>query len=191
MKKIVISLLLISVLIFTGCPFKKKDKYISQFHYLTANVSDLRSIAEEDAITRKDAAYLFSIYFPITVKIDAQEIPFDIKMYPYPSLILSAVKRQMMSLYPDGTFKPDEIVSRYQLAILLTKYILTIDPFFDANFRDIELKDVNETFFAYKPIAMMISSGIMETANDSFYPNGIVSGYDAIRFFHRIREFYR
>lgn len=181
----------VALLIFTGCPFRKKDKYLSQFDYLTSNVTDLRFIAEENVLTRKDAAYLFSIYFPLTVKVESMEIPFDVKMYPYPSLICSAVKRGMINLYPDSTFRPDEIVYRYQLAILLSKYVLTVDPFFDANFRIAELNDVDESFFAYKPISMMVSSGVMEAKNDSFYPNAPVSGYDALRFFHRIREFYR
>jgi len=179
------------LIILTGCPFKKQDKYIAKFYYLTSNVKELRYIAKEDFTTRKEVAYMFSIYFPQTVKIDNNEIPFDIKMYPYPSLIYSAVKRGIVSMYPDKSFKPDEILIRYQLAIMLSKYILIVDPFFGANFREMKINDVSETFFAYKPIVMMISSGIMEAKNDSFYPNEIVSGYDIISYFYRVREFYR
>ncbi|HAV93203.1 TPA: hypothetical protein DCW38_08520 [candidate division WOR-3 bacterium] len=191
MKRRMIALTVICLIIFTGCPFKKQDKYISEFHYLTANVKDIRFISEEDFIVRKDVAYLFSIYFPMTVNIGMNEIPFDLKMYPYPSLLYSSVKRGMMNIYPDNTFKPEETVTKYQMAILLAKYILTVDPFFDANFRAMKINDVPESFFAYKPIVMMIASGIMESKNDSFYPNGTVSGYDAIRYFHKVREFYR
>lgn len=188
-RRIFLFILMLAVL--TGCPFKKQDKYISQFQYLTANVKEIRYISEEEAITRKDVAYLFSVYFPVTVKSDMTEVPFDIRMYPYPSLIYSAVKRGMVSIYPDSTFKPDEVVSRHQLAIYLAKYVLTVDPFFNANFREIEIADVDYGFFAYRPVAMIIGAGVMETRNDSFYPEAVVSGYDAIRFFHRIREFYR
>ncbi|MDY6786950.1 MAG: hypothetical protein SVK54_02365 [candidate division WOR-3 bacterium] len=192
MRRSLIRITLIALLIIiAGCSvLRKENKYKSEFDNLTAQRRELRSIIEKNRVTRLDIAYLTGIFLPLEDNISISDIPFDLRIHLYPGLAYTAVRRGMMKIFPDSSFKPDEYVKRYQLAIFFTRYILSADPFFDAAAPDIELKDVSRGFFAYKPIVTVVERDLIETDNGNFYPFGYISGSQAVEYFYRLSRFY-
>lgn len=185
-------IMILTVLIMSaGCAtLNRGGKEIAYFESQTSAMTDLRYIETKSIITRVDAAYLFTVFFPEKVGVEASKIPFDLRMQLYPSVAYGAVKRGIMNVFPDSTFKPDEPVLKYQLAIFLCRYMSLRDPFYDSNLKSIDMKDADASFFAYKPISIMIQRNIMEAEDGWIYPNSTMSGKEAIKYFYRVRRLY-
>lgn len=88
----------------------------------------------------------------------------------YSGAIQYAVDLKIINGFPDGTFRPNEPVTRGQMAILFTRaYEFFHDPFTrPKNLRPrARLYDMSESMHAYEPVQLMIRHRI---ANG--YPNG-------------------
>ena len=160
------------------------------FESATVQTKELRYIAQKEELNRLDIAYLFAVFVPTQMQVDFKQIPLDMKMQLYPHLAFSTVKRDIMTIFPDSTFKTFEKVQKYQLAIFFTRYINSMDPFFDAGMKNRYIADVNEVFFAYKPVNTVVTRDIMPLDNERFYPFKFVSGKEAIEMFYRLNRFY-
>ena len=190
MKKFIINIVII-LLIFCNCTlFRRTPQSLNSFVSRTENYSELRYIIQSDAISRLDCAYLFAMYVPQQTMIEYSSIPLDLRVKLYSKTAYSTVVRGIMQLFPDNTFKPDEKISRYQLAIFFTRYITMVDPFFDKGMKNIIIKDVDSKFFAYKPVNTVVSRNIMELDNGQFKPYDYVSGNEAVEYFYRLSRFY-
>lgn len=69
--------------------------------------------------------------------------------------------------YEDGTFRPDQSVTRGQAAVILAR-VLELDT---ENVKAVSYKDVTEKQGAYKAIAAVTNAGIMSGFGDKFEPN--------------------
>ena len=176
----------------SGCSlFNRTPSSIKTFMTVSEQYKELRYIPNSVAITRLECAYLFALFLPVQMSVDFAEVPLDLRLKLYPKTAYSTVKRDIMSTFPDNTFKPDERIRKYQLAIFITRFIADIDPFFDKGIKEIEIRDVNESFFAYKSINTVVSRNIIELKNGNFDPYAYITGREAINYFHRLSRFYR
>ncbi len=176
----------------SGCSlFNRTPSSIKTFMTVSEQYKELRYIPNSVAITRLECAYLFALFLPVQMSVDFAEVPLDLRLKLYPKTAYSTVKRDIMSTFPDNTFKPNERIRKYQLAIFITRFIADIDPFFDKGIKEIEIRDVNESFFAYKSINTVVSRNIIELKNGNFDPYAYITGREAINYFHRLSRFYR
>ncbi|KMY55578.1 hypothetical protein AC623_17895 [Bacillus sp. FJAT-27231] len=82
--------------------------------------------------------------------------------------IASATEKKIISGFPDGTFRPNEFVTRGQMAILLAKaFELTKEE-------EIPFSDVNAKMAAYASIKKLIAAGIASGYEDSTYRPNLV-----------------
>lgn len=190
MKKYLI-IVIVSILILNSCTvFRRQPQSIQSFMNRTEHYKELRYIMHTDAITRLDCAYLFALFMPSQSTVNYYDIPLDLRLKLYSKTAYSTVQRGFMSVFPDNTFKPDEKIQRYQIAIFISRYIASVDPFFDKGMEHIDIMDTDETFFAYKPLQTVVSRNIIEMDKGRFRPYDYVTGTEAIEYFHRLSKFY-
>ena len=80
------------------------------------------------------------------------------------------IDRDIIKGYPDGSFRPDDSVTRAQVAVLLTR-ALGLNT---SNVKNPNYQDVPVTHTYYKEIAAAQNTGIFQTAQ-KFNPSGTVS----------------
>lgn len=179
------------MMLFASCTlFRRQPKSVQSFMNRTDNYQELRYIIQTDALTRLDCAYLFALFMPAQVNVNFDDIPLDLRLKLYSKTAYSSVQRGYMSVFPDKTFKPDEKIQRYQLAIFISRYIASVDPFFDKGIKQVDIEDIDQTFFAWKPVQTVVSRDIMELKDGMFGPYDYVTGKEAIEYFHRLSIFY-
>ncbi|MEQ8175519.1 MAG: S-layer homology domain-containing protein [Syntrophomonadaceae bacterium] len=83
--------------------------------------------------------------------------------YPY---ITTMVQNGILAGYPDGSFRPEDPVTRAQCAALLLR--LTSSTLNGA-FLPGEIQDVDPSFWACQPVAASLNSGIMEPVDPSHF----------------------
>jgi len=110
----------------------------------------------------------------------------DVENHWAKNWIEDIVKARGMEVFPDHTFRPDELITRANYAMtmqtimimatgdegLATKYVGETSRF----------PDVNSSHFAYNAIALMVDRGIMhaDKMTGAFNLNGNMSGADAL-----------
>lgn len=72
---------------------------------------------------------------------------------------------KLISGYPDGTYKPEELVTRAQMAVYLARAI-KIDPY---NKISPSFKDVSKSYWAYKEIEALYLRGVVSGFPDGTY----------------------
>lgn len=78
------------------------------------------------------------------------------------------VEHGLISGYPDGTFKPDQALTRAQAAALLTRALnLSTSDVVNPNFADVSTSNTN-----YKQIAAIVNAGIMNGTGDGKFNPG-------------------
>lgn len=82
--------------------------------------------------------------------------------------IASAVEKGIISGFPDGTFRPNEFVTRGQMAILLSKAFELTDE------DTIQFSDVHPKMAAYPYIRKMTAAGIASGYEDNTYKPNLV-----------------
>ena len=80
------------------------------------------------------------------------------------------IDRDIIKGYPDGSFRPNENVTRAQVAVLLTR-ALGLNT---SNVKNPNFQDVPVTHTYYKEIAAAHNAGIFQSARE-FFPNGTIS----------------
>ncbi len=73
---------------------------------------------------------------------------------------------EIINGYSDGSFKPNQTITRIQTAIMITK-ALDLDT---TNLPSIDYKDVSEDMTGYKSIAAVTKEGIFSGSNGQFMP---------------------
>lgn len=82
------------------------------------------------------------------------------------------VKKGIITGYPDGTFKPNNTISRGETAVMLTR-TLKLDT---SNVKDPGFKDVSKSNMYYKEIAAAANAGLIKgREKDKFVSNGKLS----------------
>lgn len=183
-------ILLILLVVLTGC-FPKNDRYLSFFKSkVDKDYPFMKGLEKKNVVTKSDVAYLFGIYFPQQIFIYSNEIPFDIKMFPKSEILYAQVKRGILPPLPDNTFKPETPILRYQIAVFFYNFILKNGFLSNFKMNVVDIKDVDEKFFAYKPISNVIFLGIMEVDDGYFNPYNTISGYELIKYFYRLNNLF-
>lgn len=143
-------------------------------NYYGDNIMQLKRITVKDSDTGQD----------IVAKINKYSnsfglIPFwDIKNNLSEKSILHSVIKGFLSGYDDGSFKPDNKISRAEFASVINRAFLK-----DKTVPDTEMtfKDVNKSDWYYNSIAQVASNNIMSGYEDNtFRPNSPVTREEAI-----------
>lgn len=97
----------------------------------------------------------------------------DVKDPEMQKAVQSLVDRNVMTLYTDGSFKPNKELTRSEVAKIIAR-ALNLDT---TNVKDPKLKDVPNTHGNYKYIAAVAQAGIMTGYNGVFNPGkGVTRG---------------
>jgi len=88
-------------------------------------------------------------------------------------------------MYPDHTFRPDELMTRAEFALLIQNILImeTHDESLATKYfgEESHFPDVNSSHPAYNAIVLCVNRGIMKTKMDgSFGMTDYVSGADAL-----------
>ncbi len=151
--------------------------------------SQYDAIPSQEAITKEDIAGLIGVKFQNYLE-DLEKEPsiiIDISTSWASKYILKLTSMDILSIYPNHTFKPKKIITRSELAEIMYSLInylkkqgyslvQQIPP------QSIQLPDVPPNNFYYRPITMAISYGILNTSTGgNFNPEDPVSGQNAIK----------
>lgn len=91
------------------------------------------------------------------------------KTHPYAREISTLVNLNIVSGYPDGSFRPENSLTRAEYAVLFTRAL----GYTPSN--KTTIRDVPESHWANTAITIMVDAGIMELEEDgNFYPNNEV-----------------
>ena len=147
MKKRLISLLLIFCLVLSFVP--------------------VMAGAEEVPLTREKLCEYLAIKLNLTEQPEANPFTDTDNYY-----VLACVQAGIMGGYPDGTFKPAEVVTRAQVAKVLC-YAMGLDA--EANGTTMPIADVSQSHWAYLYVVAALGAGAMKVdADGKFNPNANV-----------------
>jgi len=106
-----------------------------------------------DKITRAEVAEMLARADKLTEMAD--NIFSDIENHPARDYILMGVNTGVFEGYPDGTFRPDNNMTRYALVAAMVRYLLGGEPTEDM-WEDIDFKlvDVPQSHWAYRYVAL-------------------------------------
>ncbi|MEC1177074.1 S-layer homology domain-containing protein [Metasolibacillus meyeri] len=90
----------------------------------------------------------------------------------YYHIIKEMVAKEVITGYPDGTFKPNELMTRKHAAALISRAFPTLPAYH----KGISLTDVNKDNPYYKDIRRVLEADIIQHANNfDFRPNDIIT----------------
>jgi len=97
----------------------------------------------------------------------------------------NCVKYGAMDLMPDGSFRPTQVVSRQEMAMLVQRVLVVAwnDPSLRSKYfgSTSPFPDVPGTHFAFNAVALATGRGIMSGRPDgTFFPEGTIPGHEAI-----------
>ena len=118
----------------------------------------------------------------VTVPEEETAIFSDIENHWAKDVIEKFVKTEIITGYPDGTFKPNNTVTRAEFSVLIYK-MLSLSPVFEKQFAD-----VNEEDWFYKYINAVGSKGIVTGYDGIFNPDAPVSRQDMAVMVYRMLE---
>ncbi len=121
-----------------------------------------------------------------------QKTATDIDGHWAKSWIENIIKAGAMDNFPDGSFRPDDLITRTNYAIFLQNILVTVtgDDALATKYigSPARFPDVNPSHYAYNAICLVVDRGIMkaDTMDGAFGMSRSVSGADALLI---IREF--
>jgi tetratricopeptide (TPR) repeat protein len=165
-----------------------------------------RKVALHEQITRADLAVLFieelkvgelfermsapSAGFQTPAEMQAQRssnLPPDATGHWAENWIKEVLRYNVMDIFPDGKFYPDETVTRANYAMAVQRLLVaaTRDPSLETRYfgeSPSRFSDVPSSHPAYNAMALCTERGIMQAdvMTGRFNPNGPVSGADAL-----------
>ena len=165
-----------------------------------------KKVALQDKITRADLAVLFieelkvgelfdrmpaaGTGFQTPSQMQAQQntnLPPDVRGHWAESWIKEALKYNVMDVFPDGKFYPDETVTRANYAMAVQRLLVaaTRDASLETRYfgeSPSRFSDVPSSHPAYNAMALVTERGIMQAdvMTGRFNPNGAVGGADAL-----------
>jgi len=113
-------------------------------------------------------------------------VPDDIKAHWAKNWIENVINSGVMKPFPDGSFHPDEMITRSNYAQLLQNILMAVtsDPSLATKYIGSvsRFPDVNPSHYAYNAICLAVDRGIMhsDTMKGTFGMNRTVSGADAL-----------
>ena len=138
----------------------------------------------EKGLTRGEASVIISRVMGLETKAETKRIFSDTKGHFAEKYINAAVKTGYILGYPDGTFKPDEEISRMEMAALLSR-IVELDYHGNSE----EYPDVNRELWSFKEITALTEAGIMKGyADGTFRPHNPVTRGEMAALLNRIEE---
>ncbi|MCF0138332.1 MAG: S-layer homology domain-containing protein [Oscillospiraceae bacterium] len=92
----------------------------------------------------------------------------------YKSAVVWGVENGIIAGYTDGSFKPNQSISRAQMAAFLYRYLVNVENYDFGEVKDMTFADKDSIASAYyDAVAAIVSEGIMYgTSSDTFAPNG-------------------
>lgn len=145
----------------------------------------------------EETSFIPPAYVRAELKKKAQSLTItDIKGYWAEGSIRMALALNLMSLFPDNSFRPDAPITRANLAMIVQKVLIAATgntkistKFFDSAS---PFPDVPNTSYAFNAIMVATTRGIMEADIDgTFGPDEPVSGAEAILALGKLREVLR
>ena len=141
------------------------------------------TIRPYDKITRAEAATIIgrSLKYPDTAATGSFK---DVSSSSFAAGYIAALKKaEIISGFTDGTFKPDQYVTRGEMAILISKaYSLQSD-------KTNSFIDCNPSMASYKAVNALVASGITDGYKDqTFKPNEPMSRADFAVFLARVQN---
>ena len=131
----------------------------------------------------KDSVNVFVPEVEEVVEVTKEDTTFtDIENHWAKDVITNFVKTEIITGYPDGTFKPNNTVTRAEFSVLIYK-MLSLSPVFENQFGD-----VNEGDWFYKYINAVGSKGIVTGYDGIFNPNAPISRQDMAVMVYRMLE---
>ncbi len=106
--------------------------------------------------------------------ISAFALPSDISEHWCADIIEKWVEAEKISGYPDGTFKPDNFITRAEFAKILASILPDI-PFPE----EMEFEDVNENDWFYKSVEKLFTLGVI-AKDTNFNPSRQITRQEAI-----------
>ncbi len=144
----------------------------------------------QDAITRRDFAYLgVVIYESITGKTSSageQSFPDSDDEY-----VLRAKNVGVVNGYDDGTFRPDQAITRQELAVLFINTLAAANQSLEIGEREIFFDDEAVAGWAKKSVYTARALGVVQGVGDNLYePLGTATREQALLMFKRVIDKY-
>ncbi|MDZ7345536.1 MAG: S-layer homology domain-containing protein, partial [candidate division KSB1 bacterium] len=99
----------------------------------------------------------------------------------------------VMSVYPDRCFRPFEVVTRMDAALIFQQALILItgDRALDTAYLNSGKRfiDVKPSHYGYNAVCLMTERGIMSTIEDAFAPNRPLSGIEALTAIRKLEGF--
>ena len=128
-------------------------------------------------------------------RIQTAHVISDITGHWAESLIRDVVQVGAMDIYPDNSFRPEELVQRMNFAMTLQNIIIQVTgntALYTAFINTpSHYNDVKRTHYAYNAIQLVTEYEIMPSppTSDLFDPNGTVSGFDALLTLRNLEDY--
>ena len=175
---------------------------------------ELQRIAASKAITRADAAVLFALELPLkkifrdvrpnqsgfrppsqqqAAATSGNSLPPDVPgNFWARSFIQEVLEKGVMETFPDGTFKPNQKMTRAELAQVIQKFLVRYwqDPSLETKFfgTTSPFSDVNSTSPIFNAVMLVSTRNIIPGFDDgTFRPLETVSGTEAINIIKRLK----
>lgn len=148
-------------------------------------IDDGKRFGIDDKVTRGEVAmYLARLDAGQKIAPTSTQFKDVNKNHPYAGYIQYAVKNGLLSGYPDGTFRPNAIVTRGQMAIFLSR---SFD--FEPNPTE-TFKDVGRNMKAFEAIQMMVGANVTAGFPDgTFRPNNQLTRGQVAAFLNRAIDY--
>ncbi len=174
---------------------------------------ELQRIASEKAITRADVAVLLALELPLKkifrnagkktagfqpptqpqATTSAPDLPPDVSTTHWArSFIQEVLDKGVMETFPDGSFKPNQQVSRAELAQIIQKFLVRYwqDASLETKFfgSPSPFQDVNSTSPIFNAVMLVSTRNIIPGFEDgTFRPLAPISGTEAINIIKRLK----
>ena len=135
----------------------------------------------DDKLTRYDVAYVMGKVAQNLDGISSANVTFnDVpKSHWAYQRVGMAVKSGLMEGFKDGTFRGDQPVTRYEMAIILERALAKRNL---SDYRDIEVSDVPKNHRAYKAVCSVCRKYIMTThSKNDFRGDNYQTRYEAVQ----------
>ena len=154
----------------------------------------VKNIAEKDTITRAEFTAAFTDVFSEEIyqivplqSITAEDLPDSLMYYRQ---ITTAIKYGVMKPYPDDLFRPQHIVKRAEIALIINNFLKLINKFKKDSNMQCKITDINFQSPIYKSICRIVNADVMRCSKDgAFYPDKTVSGYDVLQILLRLQDY--
>ena len=161
----------------------QKSIELIRLPYMSGISSD--KFAPNEKITRAEAASVLKRLIDDKAKANGESSFSDLKegQWFYDNIVFIE-KRGLISGYEDGTFKPNEPMTRAQFASMMANYLKL-----NVGKHPIDFKDVKENYWASEAINALSSHGIMVgKSKNEFKPNDKITRAEAATIFNKILD---